>query len=177
MANKDLERLNTPDCDMVSMRDVRISSTLGHTIYMKAEVPMRVPGPLVDIAAEQGCIPSNSKEYEAFKQKLSTRAAAEKMLTTALVTGIAAMVKRNKFEEFTPSGHPKIDVLAKEIGVETSAITEQMRDHAFSQWREINRNSIQARQRSKEPPAAPAVEVTTEEPPAEQVDGSELTDN
>lgn len=150
-----------PDCVMVSLRDQRVTSTLGHTVFMQANVPMRVPGPLVDQAASQGCIPADSNEYEAHKQKAAAAAAANKVFEKAIIDAISTLVKRNNYKDFTSSGHPRIDSLAAEIGIEPGSISEQTRDLAFAKWQEINKNLVAHRRAKLEATAA-----STENEPA-----------
>lgn len=150
-------QMKAPDCVMVSLRDQRVTSTLGHTVHMQANVPTRVPGPLVDQAASQGCIPADSAEYEAHKQKAAAAAAANQIFEKALIDAIAVMVKRNNYKDFTSSGHPRIDALAAEVGVEPGAISELTRDLAFAKWQEINKSLIAQKREKTEVAAKPAV--------------------
>ena len=133
---------NTPDCMMVSLRDVRVANTSGHCLWFKANEPQMVPGALVDDAASVGCVPVDAKEYEDHKTKLEAAAKAHEELKDKLIAAVDAMVRRNKFDEFTPTGHPKISVLAEEAGVAEKEISDQLRDHVFAEWRVRNRGSL-----------------------------------
>ena len=140
---------NTPACMMVSLRDVRVANTLGVCIWFKANEPVLVPGALVDDAAAVGCVPVDATEYEDHKAKLDKAAKAQDELKAKLMAAVDVMVRRNAPEDFTPTGHPKLSVLASEAGVDQKDVSEQLRDHVFAEWRANNRSSIQSKQGSK----------------------------
>lgn len=140
---------NTPDCMMISLRDVRVASTLGHCLWFKANEPQLVPNGMVNDAAAVGCVPVDAKEYEAYRMKLSSAAEAHEELKETLIAAIDSMVKRNTIADFTPTGHPKIPALATEAKVDVSQVTEQLRDHVFAEWRARNRNAREQKQKTQ----------------------------
>lgn len=140
---------NTPDCMMVSLRDVRVTNTMGACVWLKANEPMMVPGVLVDDAAALGCVPVDSNEYESHKTKLEKVAKAQEELKEKLIDATDILVRRNDFKDFTSTGHPRIEALAIVAEISEKEITEQMRDHAFAEWSSRNRRSVQSKQSSK----------------------------
>lgn len=158
--------VNTAPVQMVSLRDVRIANTSGHCINMVAGEPKTVPGPLVDDALNLGCVPADSRVYEDHKAKLERKMKEEAELAENLIAGIDILVRRNNFDDFTPTGHPKIDVLAETIDVDPNLITTQMRDHAFAEWSSRNRRATAPKKNS---PASKAVDSkpTGDTPPTE----------
>lgn len=139
-----------PDCMMVSLRDVRIASKLGHVVFLRANEPGLVPGCLVDQASSLGCVPSDSAVFETHKRKLEERAAAEKLFNDSILAAIDGLVKRNDIEDFTPTGYPKIAALEREVGCDKGAISDTLRDHLFAEWRARNRDSIVSRELTSE---------------------------
>lgn len=155
-------RIKNEPCEMVSLRTVRIANTSGHCIILEANKPALVPAPLVSTALELGCVPANAQVYEDHKNQLAAKVRAEEQLLEDMISGITALVKRNNFEDFTPTGHPKIDVLAEIIDVDPNRITQELRDHAFAEWNTRNRGVDRAGKKesraAQAKPAAPAVE-------------------
>lgn len=140
---------------MVSLRDVRVVNTSGHCVLMKAGEPTRIPGALVETALSLGCVPADSTVYEDHKSKLERLERERKALVETLIAGVDTLVRRNQFEDFTPTGHPKIDVLAEICDVDPNSVTHELRDHAFVEWNTRNRTG-----RGKRSAAKPAVDST-----------------
>jgi len=152
---------------MVSLRDVRVVNTSGHCVLMKAGVPEKIPGALVDTALSLGCVPADSTVYEDHKSKLERLERERKALVETLISGVDALVRRNKFEDFTPTGHPKIDVLAEICDVNPNLITHELRDHAFAEWNTRNRTGRNKRSAVKPAVESPATPAAAPETPAE----------
>lgn len=148
--------VNLEPVEMVSLRDVRIANTSGHCVWMKANVPQTVPGPLVDTALEMGCVPSTATVYEDHKAKLERQMRERTELIETLISGITALVKKNDLNDFTPTGHPKLEVLADICDVDPNLVTMELRDHAFAEWNTRNRRGGAGKSKPKKDDAQSA---------------------
>ena len=134
---------------MVSLRDVRVANTSGHCIWVMANKPTLVPGPLVDTAASLGCVPADAKVYQEHKDAQERYFEEEQERYAKLVDACERLVKRNDIKDFTPSGYPKCDVLAKEAGVDARYVSDTVRSRVFETWRTRNQKERDAGEPAK----------------------------
>lgn len=101
------------------MRDVTVSTTLGHCIGFTAGKAVEVPEAAVPACAAKGCMPA-----EDFQKVLSEATSAPEPTKDnkqeVLVEAIESMVARNAVGDFTADKLPNTKVLAKETGLNVS---------------------------------------------------------
>ena len=74
---------------VLSLRDVRLASTAGHIVQVKAGVPKRIPNVLFLEAAKNGCVDYNPQMIEAFRAAVER---AESMEDTDNVDDVDRMM-------------------------------------------------------------------------------------
>ena len=126
---------------MISLRTVTIRSTTGHTVHIEARVPTEVPGPIVAEAMALGVVPYDANEIPesmlADKTKHGVVDFHGNIRSSLLFLTIRAMVEKNDANDFSGSGMPKHETLAKMLGY---PVTKKEATDAYREFQDLKSN-------------------------------------
>ncbi len=113
-------------------RDVTVTSTFGHTIHFKKDVPVQVPPALRTLVQERGGIPAEGETvHEDAPKKPAAPQGAERL--EILVLAIEDMVAKNERGDFGANSLPTVKALSREVGFD---VDSRERDEAWKQYKE-----------------------------------------
>lgn len=106
----------------LSLRDLRIASTTGHVVTIKANEPTFIPEPVRTEAEALGCVPVDQiKEAPKVEVELSDDARRAKLLEA-----IDILATTGNEKDFTVDGRPRARAVLDAAGVK--ATTEEIQD-------------------------------------------------
>lgn len=124
---------------MISLRNYRLSSTLGHTLVFAAGVPRDVPDSLVQEAMAAGCAMTNAADQPFLDDVVKPKFALEGDIRRSVIyLAIASITHENKTKNFDAGGFPKSAVVSTRAGFDVSASEVQAVNRQFNQDRAEN---------------------------------------
>lgn len=106
---------------LVTNRDVRVSSTKGHTVHFKKGEPCDVPDIILNECLAVGAIPADGEALPEEEVVVATPAPEGAARQDSILTAMRVMQARNDRGDFTAAGLPNTKVLMKETGFEVKA--------------------------------------------------------
>jgi len=100
---------------MVMNRDITVSTTLGHTIGFKRDVPVNVPPSCIEAVMAKGAIPAEGEELPSLQRKAQIPAPVGMARKAAVFEAYDTMVALNERGTFTAAGVPVL----KEVRLKT----------------------------------------------------------
>ena len=107
----------------VSQRDVTVTSTTGHTIRFTKGVPVSVPYQMRRLCLERGVLPVDPTQPVLEDEVKPTKPDAplsQQERDEFIREAMNEMIETKKRDDFTATGLPKVDRLAKITGFEVS---------------------------------------------------------
>lgn len=122
--------------EMISLRNYRLSSTLGHTIAFEAGVARDVPAPLVPEALAAGCAMANAADQPFLDDVVKPKFPLEGDIRRSVVyLAVASITDENKTKNFDAGGTPKAAVVSTRAGFDVSANEVQAANRQIKQDR------------------------------------------
>ena len=106
---------------VVSLRDITIRSTLGHTVHISARVPTAIPRDILQEAQALGCVIADQVDPSVLKADNPTTDNVDEQIRAAIEELIAA----NNEAAFNTDGAPKVKAVREITGLPVTA--EQVR--------------------------------------------------
>ncbi len=109
--------------EMLSLRNFRLSSTLGHTVVFEANTPRFVPEPLIAEALAAGCVVTNAADQPFIDDTLKPKFEFEGDIRRSVVyMAVQSVAEENKTKNFDAGGTPKASVIATRVGFDPSPL-------------------------------------------------------